>query len=259
MYTTGLAAKVRPGPVFFGLCALTAFFGVLLWRGDDFNGVALFGFVIAGWVLSLTLHEFGHAIVAYLGGDTSVASKGYLNLDVRRYADPGTSLLMPVIFLLLGGIGLPGGAVWINTGAIASKQMRSMMSAAGPAANIICAAVCLIPLRIGLVGFEERPWLAAGVAFLGSLQVIAVLFNLVPIPGFDGFGIIEPHLSREALVSLAPVRQYGIWIFLAALWFVPSVSEGFWSAVDGISGRLGGGDVELLRALGWNEFRFWER
>ena len=68
----------------------------------------------AGWAVSLCLHEFGHAYTAYRGGDRSVRAKGYLTLDIRRYADLGLSLVLPVFFLLLGGIPLPGGAVWID-------------------------------------------------------------------------------------------------------------------------------------------------
>ena len=65
--------------------------------------------VLAGWAVSLCLHEFGHAYTAYRGGDRSVRAKGYLTLDIRRYADLGLSLVLPVFFLLLGGIPLPGG------------------------------------------------------------------------------------------------------------------------------------------------------
>ena len=79
--------------------------------------------VLAGWAVSLCLHEFGHACVAYRGGDRSVRGKGYLTLDIRRYTDVGLSFVLPVVFLLLGGIPLPGGAVWINHGAIRSRGL----------------------------------------------------------------------------------------------------------------------------------------
>ena len=45
--------------------------------------------VLGGWAVSLCLHEFGHAAVAYRGGDRSVRGKGYLTLDIRRYTDSG--------------------------------------------------------------------------------------------------------------------------------------------------------------------------
>jgi len=249
--------RYAPSPVFFGVVAITAALGWLLWSGNDLGGVAVFAFVLAGWTLSLTLHEFGHAIVAFISGDRSVADKGYLTLDVRKYADPGTSLVFPLLILVIGGIGLPGGAVWINHGAIPSKLNRSLMSAAGPAASGLCAVLCLVPLRLGWLD-GANPLFVAGLGFLGAIQVIALLFNLVPVPGLDGFGIIEPHLSRQAAAAIRPLRQYGIMILIAALWFVEPVGDAFWDITDRLSNFIGGPDAELQRSIGWFEFRFWE-
>ena len=63
-------------------------------------------------------HEFGHALVAYLGGDRMVVAQGYLSLNPLRYTNILLSVVMPIAFLLLGGIGLPGAAVYINHSAI---------------------------------------------------------------------------------------------------------------------------------------------
>jgi Zn-dependent protease len=78
--------------------------------------------VIVGWIFSLCLHEFSHAVVAYYGGDTSVKDKGYLTFNPLKYTHPVYSIVLPVIFLLLGGIGLPGGAVYIETWRLRSKR-----------------------------------------------------------------------------------------------------------------------------------------
>ena len=85
---------VRPSPIFFGIVALAVFGGALAYYADPSGSkgmrqAGVFILVLAGWVVSLCLHEFGHAIVAYLGGDYTVADKGYLTLDVRKYADRG--------------------------------------------------------------------------------------------------------------------------------------------------------------------------
>ncbi len=71
--------------------------------------------------MSLCLHEFGHALAAYLGGDTSVRDAGYLTLNPLKYSHPLLSIIMPVLFLMMGGIGLPGGAVYINRHALRSS------------------------------------------------------------------------------------------------------------------------------------------
>ena len=85
----------------------------MLYRPDHARAL-VFPFVFIGFVISLCLHEFGHAIVAYHCGDRTVRDKGYLTLDPLRYTDLQYSILFPLIIMALGGIGLPGGAVYIN-------------------------------------------------------------------------------------------------------------------------------------------------
>lgn len=257
MTTTARPSRiVTPSPIFYALVLLTVVFGTLLARGYRAGGFTMFLFVVTGWVVSLALHEFGHAIVAYVGGDRSVLGKGYLTLDVRKYVELSTSVFFPLFILVIGGIGLPGGAVWINTGAIRSPTMRSLMSAAGPAASGLCAILCLAPVRFGLV---DAPWLVVGLSFLGWIQVIAMIFNLLPIPGLDGFGVIEPHLSRQVLRAIAPYRQYGIILIFIAIFFFDPARDAFFGVTDSITEFIGGAEVFNARAAGWFEFRFWEQ
>ena len=96
----------------------------------DYDRHVAFIIVVVGWVLSLCLHEFSHAIVAYYGGDTSVKEKGYLTFNPLKYTHPFFSFVIPVVILLMGGIGLPGGAVFINRGAIRTRWWETGMSLA---------------------------------------------------------------------------------------------------------------------------------
>src|SRR3982074_2160349 len=115
---------VRPSPVFLGILALAILGVVLASLGDPsevFGSTVTAGtvfLVLGGWGVSLCLHEFGHAFVAFKGGDREVYFKGYLTLDPRRYTDPVLSLVLPLALLAIGGIPLPGGAVWINHNAL---------------------------------------------------------------------------------------------------------------------------------------------
>src|SRR4051812_37516101 len=97
--------------------------------------------VLFGWIFSLCLHEYSHARVAYAGGDTSVAEKGYLSFNPLRYTDAVHSILMPLLFLMMGGIGLPGGAVYIDRRRLRSKAWESAVSVAGPLSNLILTLV----------------------------------------------------------------------------------------------------------------------
>src|SRR5512142_3232633 len=132
--------------------------------------------VIIGWLFSLCLHEFSPALVAYYGGDTSVRENGYLTFNPLNYTHPVYSILLPMVFLLLGGIGLPGGAVYIERWRLRSKGWESAVSLAGPAANLFLAVVLAVVLRFAPPG-AGGVWPA--LAFLAMLQVTALVLNLI--------------------------------------------------------------------------------
>ncbi|MEI6289801.1 MAG: site-2 protease family protein [Chloroflexota bacterium] len=208
--------------------------------------------VIVGWVISLTLHEFSHALVAYNGGDFTVKDKGYLTMNPLKYTHPVYSILLPLLFLVMGGIGLPGGAVYIETWRLYSRKWQSAVSLAGPAVNLFLAVILGFVLRFGPVtGTGIWP----GLAFLGLLQVTAAIFNLMPIPPFDGYGAIRPHLSAEWRSRMDSFAQVSMWVVLAVFWYVPFVSGIFWNIVMLIANLLG---IRMdLAFMGQNLFFFW--
>lgn len=208
--------------------------------------------VIIGWVLSLSLHEFSHALVAYMGGDYTVRDKGYLTFNPLKYTHPVYSLLLPMLFLVMGGIGLPGGAVYIETWRLRSKNWRTAVALAGPISNLLVAFILALVLRFSTVNITGI-W--PGLSFLALLQVTAVVLNLIPVPPFDGYNAIEPHLNESTRMKFEQARGVFIWIVFLVLWFVPLVSSMFWGLIFFISRALG---IPLeVAILGLDLFRFW--
>jgi tetratricopeptide (TPR) repeat protein/Zn-dependent protease len=201
------------------------------------DGYCLAIAVIAGWIASVCLHEFGHAIVAYWGGDTTVKDKGYLTLNPLKYTDIGYSLALPVVFLILGGIALPGAAVYINHTLLRSRGWNSAVSAAGPLMTGVVAIALSLPFSLGWADDEHWFWYA--LALLASYQVAALCFNLFPIPSFDGFGILEPWLPKSVQHNVRRWGRYGYLALFAIMWTVPAANQGFWGLVHGISNILG--------------------
>lgn len=246
---------MRPSPVFLVIVAITVAGGVLAWLAAEtvrpLAYVGVFIFVIAGWVVSLCLHEFGHAYTAWRFGDHDVAIRGYLTLNPLKYTSPLLSLALPLLFIALGGIGLPGGAVYVRTFFMTPRQ-RTLVSLAGPAANLLLAVVLLAATRMFYDPAHGVFWSA--VAFLGFLQITALLLNLLPIPGLDGYGALEPHLSPETQRAVAPAKQFGF-LFLLVLLLAPAANRWFFSVVFwffDLSGVPGG-----LAAIGSQLTRFW--
>lgn len=223
--------SVRPSPVFLAICAITALGGVIAWLAGASTRplayVGVFTFVIAGWLVSLCLHEFGHAYLAWRYGDHDVAVRGYLTLNPLKYANPLLSLGLPLVFIALGGIGLPGGAVYVRTSWMAPWR-RTAVALAGAAINATLAVILLV-LTAAMADVDHAVFWS-GMAFLGFLQVTAVILNLLPIPGLDGYGALEPHLSRETQQALAPAKQWGF-LVLFVLLIAPPLNHAFFSLV----------------------------
>jgi Zn-dependent protease len=245
--------SVRPSPIFLALLGLTAAGGVLAWLAGStvrpLSYAGVFIFVIAGWLVSLCLHEFGHAVTAWRFGDHDVAVRGYLTLDPRRYSHPALSLLLPIIAIALGGIGLPGAAVYVRTWFMTPTR-RTLVSLAGPAANLLLAVLLLALTRVLFDPAHAVFW--AGVAFLGFLQVTAVLLNLLPIPGLDGYDALEPHLSPETQRAVAPAKQWG---FFVVLFLLLAASQWFFALVLWLFDFSG--VPQLLVSAGNSLTRFW--
>jgi Zn-dependent protease len=219
--------------------------------------------VYVGWIVSLCFHEFGHAIVAYWGGDYSVKEKGYLSFNPLKYVHPILSIVLPMLYLLLGGFGLPGGAVYIDDAALRRIWWSSLVSLAGPVANILVAIALSIPFQFGWMSAERldlqnlnvlgsESWFANAIALLVYLQISAALFNLLPVPGLDGYGILEPWLPRTWTWKLAPLKQYGIFIVLLVI-TIPAVSSGLVTSGGALLDLLG--VPKDLLYLGYQQFR----
>ena len=139
--TPASAAPKPPNP-YVGPAILVLWLALGVLIVADPSRVAVFGFVMVGWILSVMAHEFSHAAVAWMGGDHTVREKGYLSFDPRRYGDLGVSLVIPLIALIMGGIGFPGGAVYIRQDLIRTRLWRSVASLAGPAATLVILRFC---------------------------------------------------------------------------------------------------------------------
>lgn len=250
-----MRGSVRPSPIFLLIVTITAAGGVLAWQAADsvepLAYVGVFVFIIAGWVVSLSLHEFAHAFSGWRYGDHGVVMRGYLTLNPFKYAHPVLSIVFPVLVILIGGIGLPGGAVWVRT-AFMTKWQKSLVSLAGPMTNVLTAVVLLILTRIYYDPQHSVFWSA--VAFMGFLQVTASVLNLLPIPGLDGYGAVEPHLSPDTRRALEPAKGWAFLILLLLLLATP-LNQYFFAVVTWFFDASG--VPRALVASGLNLTRFW--
>lgn len=255
--TTSPMGAIEVSGVFWGLLAATAICGYLAWSPAVPNKpFAVFLFVTLAWIVSLCLHEFGHAFTAYLFGDDSVYERGYLTLNPLRYADPFISIVLPLVFLMLNGLGLPGGAVYIDRSRIKDGWRHSLVALAGPLANALVVAILwiillLIPHEIKI----EHSDFWSGVTFLLFLEITAIFFNLIPLPPLDGFNILSPFLPDSMQGLVYTLRQWGFFILMMLFWIDNPIMDEFWMNVFRIMVRM---NIDVGFALhGYDIYRFW--
>ncbi|GHH74654.1 site-2 protease family protein [Streptomyces sulfonofaciens] len=255
--TTRRPGERRISPVFLGIVAVMAAAGWAAWTGatsGDGTGLAVFVFVTAAWVVSLCLHEYAHARTALHSGDISVGAKGYLTLNPVKYTHAVLSIVLPVLFVIMGGIGLPGGAVFIERGRIRGRWRHSLISAAGPLTNVLFAVVCTAPFWLGLLDGVPAPFRYA-LGFLALLQVTAAILNFLPVPGLDGYGVLEPWLSHGVRRQVEPFAPFGLLAVFAVLW-IPSVNGVFFDVIDAVLRALGVHEWDTY--WGQQLYRFWQ-
>ena len=191
------------------------------------------------WVFSVCLHEFGHAAAAYCGGDHTVKDKGYLTLNPLLYAHPVYSLLIPVVMMIMGGIGLPGGAVYSERHLLRSRAGETWVSLAGIAMNFAMILLISLLFKTGIVKDDPQSLACVSLSFLMLLEVSAILLNLIPIPPLDGFQAIAPWLPPDIRDRMFAMSNMGPWILFLALWYVEPINSLFWHAVAVITNFLG--------------------
>jgi Zn-dependent protease len=174
-------------------------------------------------LIAFTLHEFAHALSATLLGDETPRQNGRLTLNPLRHLDVFGSLL-----LIVAGFGWAK-PVPINPYALRRRSPSAVMwvSLAGPASNFLMAAVGAFFLRFGLVTpsttFYASSILPTPYQFLTDfvwLNLLLMLFNLIPISPLDGDKIYEYFAPPRLAQALDIIRPYGPMVLMALL-FVP--------------------------------------
>ena len=257
-------APLRPGagpgftlsPRFLPLLALFAVGGLLLYTGMLMSKPLVFVFILAGWMISLCIHEFGHALAAWHGGDRTVDVKGYLSLDPMSYTHWQTSILFPMIMLAVGWIGLPGGAVFIAHRLLRSRGWESFVALAGPLGTLACLALLVLPLWLGLDETAGSADFWAAWHMLAYLEVSALVLNLLPIPGFDGFGVISPWLPQDMQRQAQAFAQISGLIFFGLLVALPSVNYALFNMIENAASPMG---IDFRQVVaGFQLFQFWK-
>ena len=147
--------------------------------------------------IAIPAHEMGHAAAAYFQGDRSVRYFGYFKPDPRRFLDP---LGVIAVFVALVGWGR---RVPIQSNRISGNRQKVLYELGGPAANLAVAFIVGLLLRAMIragvpISFDVGPGLLGLVIYvIVFLNLSLFAFQLLPIPGLDGWNVIEAIFQRR--------------------------------------------------------------
>jgi Zn-dependent protease len=195
-------------------------------------------FQIATWliplVVAIVLHEISHGWVANAFGDPTARDQGRLSLNPVRHVDPIGTVALPLV-LAISGAPVFG---WAKPVPVVAARMRNprlhmmLVALAGPGMNLLLAMLAGIVLALIR---PEGPPAGAGELFLLlnlinfiAINIFLAVFNLLPLPPFDGGHVVEGLLPRGLARHYAKLARFGfpllIFLLLILPWLVPEAN-----------------------------------
>ncbi|MHC4488544.1 MAG: site-2 protease family protein [Planctomycetota bacterium] len=175
--------------------------------------------VLPIFLVSLSIHEYAHAWVAYRYGDDTAKRMGRLTLNPLAHISLIGTIILPLLLVALRSV-VFGWAKPIPVNfSILTKSQIFKVAAAGPAANVLLALILTgIFHLLGLLGLGVIPLLGNLVLLAILINIILAVFNLIPIPPLDGSKMVYARLkSPEAINTYRNVARFGMLILIGFL------------------------------------------
>ena len=175
-------------------------------------------------VVAIVFHEVAHGWTALALGDPTAKEQRRLSLNPIRHVDPVGTVIVP------GALALFGGPVFGWAKPVPVRQDRldnpryGMMAvaAAGPASNLVMALIAAVALGLIAATLTTPPgavltWVLTGLNYFILINIFLALFNLLPIPPFDGSHIVQGLLPRSMAAQYAKLQQVGMFLLIALI------------------------------------------
>jgi Zn-dependent protease len=185
---------------------------------DIIQSIAIYALPL---IFAITLHEAAHAYAAKYFGDTTAYSMGRMSLNPAKHIDPFGTIILPLIFFLVGSPIMLGYAkpVPIDFGKLRKpKRDMAWVALAGPAANFVMALLAWISFLLLRAGGVEEPYFMEVAKAGVSVNLLLFAFNLFPLPPLDGGRILTSMLPHKYAYKFARIEPYGFFIILALVY-----------------------------------------
>lgn len=210
--------------------------------------------IAPGALIAIILHEVAHGWAANALGDPTAKRLGRLSLNPARHVDPFGTVVLPL--LLFGFQMLTIGRVeflfgWAKPVPVDMRHFRhprqdmALVAAAGPGINLVLAVLfALLFVLLFRLGDPTAGYLVETARFAILINVLLMLFNLIPVPPLDGGRILVGVLPLEAARAVARLEPAGLPLVLLGLFVLPLALRELGIGFDPIG-------AVLLPALAW--------
>jgi len=201
-------------------------------------------------VIAIVFHEVAHGLVARRLGDTTAERKGRLTLNPVKHIDPFGTVILPML-LAISHAPVFGWAkpVPVNYARLRNPRRDMVLVAlAGPGMNLLLAlfGTALLTATIMLSGGAQSGGaaiLAANALNFVLINIFLAVFNLLPVPPFDGGHVVEGLLPGPLAVKFRRLGRYSLFLLMILLLVLPAlgmdvVGHVVSPVVDWIAGML---------------------
>jgi len=190
---------------------------------------------IAVWliplVIAIVFHEVAHGLVAKRLGDTTAESKGRLTLNPLKHVDPFGTVILPML-LAISHAPVFG---WAKPVPVNYRRLRNprrdmvLVALAGPGMNLLLALIGALILAVTMSASGGAKTLGAAFVAENALNFVLIniflaVFNLLPVPPFDGGHVVEGLLPPPLAASFRKIGRYSLLVFIVLLLVLPALS-----------------------------------
>lgn len=182
-------------------------------------------------IIAIVFHEVAHGLVARQLGDPTAEMKRRLTLNPIRHIDPFGTIILPMI-LAISHAPVFG---WARPVPVNYRRLRNprrdmvLVALAGPGMNFLLAligtAILAATVSMSEGAHEGLPALVAANALnFVLINLFLAVFNLIPLPPFDGGHVVEGLLPRRLARSFRRIGRYSLLVFVVLLLVLPAIS-----------------------------------